>query len=262
MTTTSASAISAGCAAHRTVTPGSQASASISVELEIRGSRTAATLNHSWPIGSLVCPTCPEATTETESSASSHNWSSYGSTPYVGRPVSVASCSSPGSNKVGSPRNLLTIKPATSLWSAGSSTATEPNRCASTPPRSMSPTNTTGRPAARASPILAISVARKLISATEPAPSQITTSYSSRSVRRSSATTCRNSSRCSTYERALTFPVARPRTTSCEVRSLPGLRSTGLNRTEGSRPQARACRACALPISPPSTVTTELFDMF
>src|SRR5579875_3685295 len=30
----------------------------------------------------------------------------------------------------------------------------------------------------------------------------------------------------------------------------------------GSRPAARACIACARPISPPSTVTTELLDMF
>src|SRR6266568_3076121 len=53
-----------------------------------------------------------------------------------------------------------------------------------------------------------------------------------------------------------------PRTTSCERRSLPGLSSTGLNRTLGSSPHARACSACARPISPPSSATTELFDMF
>src|SRR5689334_17034218 len=36
----------------------------------------------------------------------------------------------------------------------------------------------------------------------------------------------------------------------------------GLNRTLGASPAARACMACARPISPPSTVTTELLDMF
>src|SRR3954452_4223920 len=36
----------------------------------------------------------------------------------------------------------------------------------------------------------------------------------------------------------------------------------GLKRTLGSRPAARACTACARPISPPSTVTAELLDMF
>ena len=83
---------------------------------------------------------------------------------------------SPGASSAGSPRNLLTTNPATSAWSAGDSTATVPNRCASTPPRSMSPTTITGRSAACASPMFAMSVARRLISAGEPAPSQITTS--------------------------------------------------------------------------------------
>src|SRR3954453_18891346 len=57
-------------------------------------------------------------------------------------------------------------------------------------------------------------------------------------------------------------PATCPRTTSCEVRSPPGLSRIGLNRTLGARPAARACMACARPISPPSTVTAELLDMF
>ena len=61
------------------------------------------------------------------------------------------------------------MKPAISAWSSGASTATVPNRWASTPPRSMSPTTTTGMFAARASPMFAKSVARRLISAGEPA---------------------------------------------------------------------------------------------
>ncbi len=32
--------------------------------------------------------------------------------------------------------------------------------------------------------------------------------------------------------------------------------------TPGFTPHARACSACARPISPPSTVTAALFDMF
>src|SRR3982074_1311624 len=36
----------------------------------------------------------------------------------------------------------------------------------------------------------------------------------------------------------------------------------GLNRTLGASPAARACMACARPISPPSVVTAELLDMF
>ena len=105
--------------------------------------------------------------------------------------MSFSSCCSPGASSAGSPRNLLTTKPAISAWSAGSSTATVPNRWASSPPRSMSPTSTTGRSAARASPMLAKSVARRLISAGDPAPSQITTSNSARSDSSSAVTTAR-----------------------------------------------------------------------
>ena len=121
-------------------------------------------------------PSTPSVTAESESSASSHSPSAHGTTPSVGRPVSARSWSSPGASSAGSPRNLLTTNPAIRAWSAGDSTATVPNRCASTPPRSMSPTTTTGRSAACASPMFAMSVARRLISAGEPAPSQTTTS--------------------------------------------------------------------------------------
>ena len=70
----------------------------------------------------------------------------------------------PSSNRRGSPRNLLTMKPAISAASSGSSTAFVPTRLAITPPRSMSPTSTTGTSAARAKPMLAMSLARRLIS--------------------------------------------------------------------------------------------------
>ena len=50
-TTRSASAIRDGSLTHRTATPGSHASASTSVEFETRGSRIAATRNHSRPTG-------------------------------------------------------------------------------------------------------------------------------------------------------------------------------------------------------------------
>jgi hypothetical protein len=57
MTTTSASGRSAGSVTQRTSTPGSQASASTSVELEIRGSRIAATRSHWSPTGGCGRPT-------------------------------------------------------------------------------------------------------------------------------------------------------------------------------------------------------------
>src|SRR6201996_7180160 len=126
----------------------------------------------------------------------------------------------------------------------------------------MSPTITTGRFAARARPMFTKSVARKLISAGEPAPSQMTASNSVRSRANSSCTTADSLLRSDQYSAAVATPATCPLTTSCEVMSLPGLSRIGLNRTLGAKPAARACIAWARPISPPSTVTAELFDMF
>src|SRR5262249_46972518 len=111
-----------------------------------------------------------------ESSASSQSPAVHGSTPSTGRPVSSRSRSSPGSSRAGSPRNLFTTNPATSAWSSRLSRASVPYSAASAPPRSMSATTITGRPAARARPMLAMSCARRLISAGLPAPSQMTAS--------------------------------------------------------------------------------------
>src|SRR5215813_6152934 len=54
----------------------------------------------------------------------------------------------------------------------------------------------------------------------------------------------------------------RPCTTTCAPTSLCGFSRTGFMCTDGVTPQARACSAWARPISPPSTVTAALFDMF
>src|SRR6516164_7091714 len=53
-----------------------------------------------------------------------------------------------------------------------------------------------------------------------------------------------------------------PWTTTCAPISLCGLSRTGFMCTLGGTPDARACRAWARPISPPSSVTAALFDMF
>ena len=182
-TTRSASASSAATRANRTRTPGSAASASMSVKLLIRGSRTTLTRSTSFPRGGPSDAGGP-ASSASESSASSHNRSVQGIIPNGMRPVSSCSIPTPGSSSSGAPRNLLITNPATSAWSAGSSRARVPCSAANTPPRSMSPTTITGRCAARASPMFAMSVARRLISAGLPAPSQITTSYSRRNCAR------------------------------------------------------------------------------
>ena len=69
----------------------------------------------------------------------------------------------PAANSAGSPRNLLTMKPQISAASSGAITALVPTRLAMTPPRSISPISTTGTSAARAKPILAMSLSRRLI---------------------------------------------------------------------------------------------------
>jgi hypothetical protein len=163
-----------GVVTRSTATPGSAARGSRSVTLDIRGSRTTAIRRMSAPTGCSI--SCGRVSRSRESSASSHRSRRQGSTPYVGRPVIDASMSRPGASSRRSPRNLLTMNPAISRWSAGSSTASVPNIAASSPPRSMSPTTTTGRAAARARPIFARSRPRRLISAGLPAPSQMTTS--------------------------------------------------------------------------------------
>ena len=54
----------------------------------------------------------------------------------------------------------------------------------------------------------------------------------------------------------------RPRTTTNDRRSDPGLSSTGFIADSGTAPAACACRYWARPISAPSRQTIELFDMF
>lgn len=81
-----------------------------------------------------------------------------------------------------------------SAWSSAESRAVVPKNEAKTPPRSMSPTTTTGKRAARAMPMFTMSVRRRLISAGLPAPSQITASYVPRSCSRQSTTVDSNDS--------------------------------------------------------------------
>jgi hypothetical protein len=94
----------------------------------------------------------------------------------------------PSSNNDGSPRKRLTMKPTIMSASAGSITVLVPTRLAITPPRSMSPTSTTGTSAARAKPMLAMSAARRLTSDAEPAPSTRTRSASAVSSAKLSST--------------------------------------------------------------------------
>ena len=69
------------------------------------------------------------------------------------------------------PRNLLIIRPFTRAFSSSSKSIKVPKSCANTPPRSISPTRSTGASTSFASPILTISSDFRLISAGLPAPS-------------------------------------------------------------------------------------------
>src|SRR5690606_2544309 len=126
----------------------------------------------------------------------------------------------------------------------------------------MSPTSTTGTPAARAKPKLAMSPARRLTSAALPAPSTSTRSAPAASSSKAASTSGSNCARSAQYWRAERLARRRPRTTTCEPVSPSGLSSTGFMAVSGARRAARACSAWARPISPPSAVTAALLLMF
>ncbi len=131
-----------------------------------------------------------------------------------------------------------------------------------TPPRSISPISTTGRSAASAKPILAMSPARRLISAGLPAPS--TRTRSAASVRRENEPRMAGNKPGASrrYSLAAAVRQTRPCNMICAPLSDCGFNSTGFMSVTGAVPQARACNAWARPISPPSAVTAALFDMF
>ena len=154
------------------------------------------------------------------------------------------------------------MKPTIIAASAGSITALVPTRLAMTPPRSMSPTSTTGTSAARAKPMLAMSPARRLTSDADPAPSTSTRSHSAARRPKLSSTAPSSLGFSAWYSRALALPKTLPCTTTWAPISLWGFSSTGFMCTLGGTRAARACSAWARPISPPSAVTAALFDMF
>ena len=154
------------------------------------------------------------------------------------------------------------MKPTIMAASAGSITVLVPTRLAITPPRSMSPSSTTGTSAARAKPMLAMSLARRLTSDAEPAPSTSTRSHSAARRPKLSSTAPSSLGFSPWYSRALALPKTLPCTTTWAPMSLWGFSSTGFMCTLGGTRAARACSAWARPISPPSAVTAALFDMF
>ena len=105
-----------------------------------------------------------------ESSSSSESCM-YGTTPATGTPPLSSSIAIPGSRIVLSPRNLLMTSPFTRAFSSSVRSIRVPRSCANTPPRSMSPTKSTGALTICAIPMLTMSFSFRLISAGLPAPS-------------------------------------------------------------------------------------------
>ena len=130
-----------------------------------------------------------------------------------------------------------------------------PYRAAKTPPRSTSPTTTTGASAWRATARLVMSWRARLISAGEPAPSATTTSQVARRRSRAAVTSGQKPRLAAWYSAAPRCPKGRPLRTTWAVASAVGLSRTGFMSAVGSTPAAIACMACARPISAPSLVT-------
>ena len=106
-TTRSASATAAGCEANTTSRSGSSPSASTSVKLLIRGSRTTATRRAADCAARRPCRS-------RASSESSQTSGCQGSVPYTRRPVTRSRSRRPGASSARSPRNLFTTNPAIS----------------------------------------------------------------------------------------------------------------------------------------------------
>ena len=141
-----------------------------SVKLEIFGSRTTATSMAAsllrWPRRSDML------------SSSSRSTRMKGMSPATGTPHFSRRMASPSSKSVASPRNLFTTVAFTMARSSSSSSIIVPTSCANTPPRSMSPTSSTGDLAIFAMPMLTMSSRLRLSSTGLPAPSMTMTSKS------------------------------------------------------------------------------------
>ena len=127
-------------------------------------------------------------------SSSSMSTFRYGTTPTTGRWVFSSSIERPGRRISTSPRNLLMTSPLMRRRSFSSSSSTVPYSWANTPPRSMSPTRSTGASTISARPMFTMSSLLRLISAGLPAPSMTMTSASSARLSyafRMSGTSCR-----------------------------------------------------------------------
>ena len=155
----------------------------------------------------------------------------------------------PGSNILLSPRNLFMTNPLTRFLSFSSRSIIVPTSCANTPPRSISPTKSTGASTSSAIPIFTISSFLRLISAGLPAPSNTITSYALSSLSYACIISGISFFLYWKYSFAGIFFNGVPFTITCEPTSLVGFKSIGFIHISGSIMAASACMTCALPIS-------------
>ena len=128
------------------------------------------------------------SSSETLSSSSMPSFSINGTIPRTGLEVFRSKKSTTGKSKFTSPRNLLMTRPLTKSRSSSSKSSKVPTNDAKAPPRSISATKITGALRYFATRMLTISLALRLTSAGEPAPSIMSVSNSAESFLRAALT--------------------------------------------------------------------------
>ena len=174
-----------------------------------------------------------------------------GTTATVGTPVKACNCSGAGASRLASPRNLSSTKPRMRARSSSAINAQVPYRWANAPPRSMSVTSRQRASAWRATRRFTTSLAIRLISAGEPAPSITTTSFSAISASSAAAMCGHTRSLRPRQGSAVSSRFTCPISTTWLRVSASGLSSSGFMRTSGTARAARAWKYWAEPISPP-----------
>ena len=193
---------------------------------------------------------CQARSSNTPSSSGKPCPKRIGTTATVGTPVNSSNCSGAGASSAASPLNLFSTKPAMRARSSSGSSAQVPYRCAKAPPRSMSVTSRQRALACRATRRFTTSLAIRLISAGEPAPSITTTSFSAISASSAAAMCGHTRSLRPRQGRSVSSRFTCPISTTWLRVSASGLSSSGFMRTSGSARAARAWKYWAEPISP------------
>ena len=145
-----------------------------------KGWNSSRLLIRGYAMTAIVVRTAPLAvlrSSNTPSSSGKPCCHHIGNVATVGTPVKSCNICGAGASSAASPRNLFSTKPRSSARSCGGNKAQVPYKCANAPPLSMSVTSKQAAFACKATRMFTMSLADKLISAGEPAPSMTTTSW-------------------------------------------------------------------------------------